>query len=197
MSEAGPLRGDSSLAERFTPQMNAATSRFGAVSDIPIAFAVTAVLVVVLVLLHRVVPSLGLAVLGPIAAVPLVACVVVHVALRGARKQVVAWVATVPFPLDNLNAVLSGAGEYFTIQFAAGLPSRESVNTLLETVCPRGFVIDIDEGQRIISARFGIDDSKHNPLGSAYERYERMRELVSGPLSQLHATHPIALLRFL
>lgn len=197
MPEGSLTRGDDSLAERFTPQMNAATSRFGAVTDIPIAFAAAAILVVALVLLHRLVPSLGLAVLGPIAAIPLVACVAANVALRGARRQVLAWLDTLPFPLDNVNAVLSGSGEHFAIHFESDVPERAAVTTILETVCPEAFVVDIDDQQKIMSARFGIDDSKVNPLGAAYRRYARMREVVSGPLSRLHETHPIKLVRFL
>lgn len=196
-TQPAPACGDESLAERFTGQMNAATSRFGALSEIPFAFVAVAVLVVILALVHRLVPSLGLSVLGPIAALPLVVCVVANLAFRGARGKVVAWLQTVPFPIDNLNAVLSGAGEHFQIHFAGAPPDRATVMAALEAVCPEGYVIDTDEAQRLINARFGIDESKYNPIGVAHRRYEATQRLIGGPLAAVHATHPITLIRFL
>lgn len=197
MPEAPQCPRDESLAEHFTMQMNAATSRLGVLSDIPIAFAVSAVLVVSLVLVDSVLVPLGPAVIVPIAFAPLLVCAASFVALRGARARVVAWIASVPFPIDNVNAVLSGAGEFFVLEFREGMPDRDLVVRSIESVCPAGFVVEQDEKRRSMSARFGIEDSRHNPIGTAHRRYLCMRRLVSGPLSDLHKTHPIAMLRFL
>ncbi len=197
MPEAPQCPRDESLAEHFTLQMNAATSRLGVLSDIPIAFAVSAVLVVSLVLVDNVLVPLGPAVIAATAVAPLLVCAVAYVALRGARARVVAWIATVPFPIENVNAVLSGAGEFFVLEFREGMPDRDLVVQAIESVCPAGFVVEQDETRRSMSARFGIEDSRHNPFGTAHHRYACMRKLVSGPLCDLHKTHPIAMLRFL
>lgn len=197
MSDDAVGPGDESLAEHFTPQMNAVTSRFGVVSDIPVAFAAMAVLVLMLILTHRVVPALGLSVLGPVAAIPLVACVIAHFALRGARAHVVAWLSTLPFAVDNMNAVLAGSGEFFEIHFQAALPPRTEVMARFETVSADVFVLDVDEAEGKMSARFGVDDSKYNPIGAAHRRYRLVRAILGGPLAQLHADRPIKLVRFL
>lgn len=179
------------VAERFTPSMNAATSRFGVLCDFSIVFVAVAALGVLTAGAFQVYPSLPtwVAVIPP--ALPIVLALIVHVVLHNSRKAVVQWLSRIPFPVENLNAVLSGAGEHFEVRFLGDMPSREVFMTHLERASDEAYVLDQDDQERTISARFGVIPSKYNPNAEAHRRYQRMRAIVERSLIPLHDAHPI------
>lgn len=187
---------DESLASSFTFQMNAATSPAGFLADIPIIATTVAFIVLVETILARMLPLLPLALWIAVAAAPIMLSVAVTISLRGARGDVVRWLQTVPFPIDNLNAVLSGSGENFDIHFVQDVPSRELIMDRLSAVSQEAFVIATDDATKIVSARFGIDESKYNPIGAAHRRYTMMKTMVDVALADLHRDYPIALVQF-
>jgi hypothetical protein len=122
--------------------MNATTSRYGVLTDPPIVALVTSPLVVALLAAHEL--SLGplvVQVLGVLAALPLLVAVAVSLALRGARARVVDWLAGLPFPVENMNAVLNGLGDGLEITFTDACPSSLELNAELDKVSPDAFVI--------------------------------------------------------
>lgn len=182
---------DDLLAVHFTTAMNAATSRYGVLADVPFSFAATAALATAAALTGRLVSARvgwGLAVL---ALLPLVVCVLSQVCLRNGRARVQQWLRTVPFAVHNLPALLAGAGEYFEIHFADAMPKRELVMEHFESVDERPFVLECDEQRKVVSARFGVNDAKHNPLRSAFVRYALARRILCESLSALHRSHRI------
>ena len=110
MSEARPTteeRADQSVSTHFTRVMNATPSRWGALTDPSIIGLAMAPVVVALMAAARMeaAPALITA-LQVLAAVPVAVAVAVTLVQTGARRRVVAWLASVPFPVENMNAVL-------------------------------------------------------------------------------------------
>src|SRR3954462_13336243 len=112
MSETARERADQSVSARFTRVMNATTSRWGMLTDPSIVGLGTAPVVVALVASIRLeaAPALITAFQG-LAAVPLAVAVATALAQTSARARVVEWLSGVPFPVENMNAVLNGLGE--------------------------------------------------------------------------------------
>lgn len=191
MSESERLGTEPDIAPKFSAAMNAATSRLGVLCDIPITFGVVAALGTTAAGVYQLVPSLPVWGAGVVLSLPIIVCVAAHVALRNARAGVVEWLKTVPFPLENANAVLSGSGEYFEIFMRDELPEREVFMSFLERSSSDVFVLEQDEERRVVSARFGVMTSKLNPYREAFLRYERMRQVVDLALVPMHAEHPI------
>lgn len=191
MPDSHPPDVEPSLPDRFTPAMNAATSRFGVLCDISLTFVAVAALATVTAAVFHFVPSLPGWLAAVVLAVPVVACIVAHVALRNARREVVEWLRTVPFPVDNANAVLSGSGEFFEVHMRDELPERDVVMTYLERSSEEVFVLESDETRRVVTGRLGVEDSKLNPYGVAHRRYERLRRVTELSLVPLHDEHPI------
>jgi hypothetical protein len=200
---AGPLalvRAGESVATRFSRLMNATTSPWGALTDPPIVAGATAALVATTLAAMRLEASpIVQSSLEFVATAPLVIAVLISVALSGARQRVVGWLASVPFPVENMNLILNGLGEAFEITFRDQRPATPELNIVLERVSPESFVTLAPDGgadeparsPRAIEVRIGVVDSKRNPAGSNYQRYARVRRLVEQVLIPLAQQYPI------
>src|SRR5262245_56056229 len=125
-------RAEESIATRFTRIMNATTSRYGVLSDPPIVAMCTSPLLIALLAARRLdADPLVIDALSVLVALPLFVAVVVSLALLGARRRVVDWLAGLPFPVENMNAVLNGLGEGLEITFAGECPLTPALNAEL------------------------------------------------------------------
>jgi hypothetical protein len=200
MSETALARAEESVSTRFTRIMNATTSRFGVLTDPVVVGVCTAPPLVALVAAVRfeAAPALVTALEG-LAAAPLTLAVLLALALRGARAGVVAWLAGLPFPLENLNAVLNGLGETLLVSFTGACPATDELNKLLDPVSAEAFVTERGEpkdGENgWVEVRIGVVDDKRNPAASNHRRFERVRALVVEVLVPLGARFPIAEVR--
>jgi hypothetical protein len=122
----------------------------------------------------------------------------------GARGRVVEWLAGLPFPVENLNAVLNGLGEGLEITFAASYPAAAEINVLLDAVSPDTFVTSspavpepgaTPAERPVLEVRIGVVDSTRNPTASNHQRYARVRALVDTVLVPLHAQHAVVEVR--
>ncbi len=192
----GAERAGESVATRFTRLMKATTSPMGMLTDPPIVGIATAVLLVAALAAQRSgsAPTLVTA-LFVIAALPLTVAIVFFVALTGARGAVIRWLGGLPFPVENLNAVLNGMGEQLEIEFEGAPPLSPDLNQRLDAVTPDAFVTESRDETRSVDVRIGVVDSKRNPARSNHERYARVRALVDGALLPLHRERPIARVR--
>lgn len=198
-------RAAESVAARFTRVMNAATSRWGTVTDPPILALATGVFLILLLASMRVEGAAGLVpIFGALTALPLVVGVVVWLALLGARARVIDWLAGLPFPVENFNTVLNGLGEGLEVTFVASFPPSPELNAQLDAVSPDCFVIKAPAALEphatatdpaMIEVRIGVIDSPRNPSASNFRRYERVRALIDAVLVPLHAKHPVAEVR--
>jgi hypothetical protein len=200
---------------RFTRIMNASTSPYGVLTDPPIVAIATAPLVIALfaAIELQAEPSVVNA-LGVLAAMPTLIAVGASVALFRARNRVVAFLASLPFPLENMNAILNGLGEVLEITFADACPTSPELNAALDKVSQDTFVTrapDIAEAKgrgdgeamdaakappdRVIEIRIGVVESKQNPAGSNYRRFERVRALAGSVLVSLHPRFAIVEVR--
>jgi hypothetical protein len=210
MPETAHERASQSVSERFTRVMNATTSRWGMFTDpsiIGICVAPFAVGWLAAVRLDAA-PGVALA-FEVLTAAPLVVALALVVALRGARAQVVDWLASVPFPVENMNAVLNGLGEAVEIVFREGgpRPSTAELNLALDRVSPECFVTKGGEADAkpvtdpahpeppAMEVRIGVVDSTRNPSSSNHQRYERVRAIVREVLIPLAERHPVAEVR--
>src|SRR4051812_30795082 len=137
MSETARERADQSVTARFTRVMNATTSRWGMLTDPSIVGLLTAPVFVALVAAVHVeaAPALITA-LQVLAALPVVVAVALALSLGSARARVVDWLAGVPFPVENMNAVLNGLGEALEITFRDAAPDVKELNAVLDRVSP-------------------------------------------------------------
>lgn len=197
-------RATESVAARFTRIMNATTSRWGAVTDPPVLALATGVFVILLLASMRIEGAAGLVpIFGALAALPLLLGVVVWLALLGVRRRVIAWLASLPFPVENFNAVLNGLGEALEITFAASSPPSPELNAQLDAVSPDAFITKAPDAtpaagaaeRSVIEVRIGVIDSARNPAASNFKRYERVRALIDAVLVPLHAKHPVVEVR--
>src|SRR5258708_28291806 len=116
-----------SVAEKFTRVMNATTSPLGAYSDVGAASVVSGALVVIgFFAIHRSTDPSSIYVALAVAAFPLVASVLVSTFLTGSRRVVVDWLASLPFPVGNMNALFAGLGHTIQVHFESrvSLPPR-------------------------------------------------------------------------
>lgn len=184
------------VAQRFSRLMNATTSPLGVVGDPPVVAAATAVLLVAYLAARRsdAAPVLQ-QVLLVLAIVPVAFAILVTFAILGARGKVVAWLAGLPFPLENMNAILNGLGDELEITFRDGVkvPETSALNPKLEAIHPDSFVTGAEEQAVVI--RIGVVDNKRTPAASNYRRYRRTLDLVERVLVPLHAESPIAVVR--
>lgn len=203
-------RAEESIALRFTRVMNATTSPAGVLSDPPVVAVVTAPLLLALLGALEADASQGVVwALGALFALPLVVAIGTSIALMGARARVIEWLAGLPFPVENMNAVLNGLGENLEITFAESCPKAAELNQEVDKVSPECFVTrapDVtppaDEkgkaapaDERVIEIKIGVVDSKRSPASSNHKRYERVRALVEVVLVPLHARHKVAEVR--
>ena len=196
-------RAAESVAARFTRVMNAATSRWGTVTDPPVLALATGVFLILLLASMRIEGAAGLVpIFGALTALPLVVGVAVWIALLGARARVIDWLAGLPFPVENFNTVLNGLGEGLEITFVASFPASLELNAQLDAVSPDCFVTKAPDalvshatGASILEIRIGVIDSTRNPSASNFRRYERVRALIDTVLVPLHAKHPVVEVR--
>lgn len=196
-SEVAPAAGarqraDESVSASFSRLMRATTSRWGMLSDPPIVAIATAVPVVA-VLVARRYDVQGPALLGlqVLAALPVVVALLVTIALLGARARVVDWLARVPFPVENMNAVLNGLGDTLEVTFGGEVPSTERLNLELDKIHADTFVTESVAAEHRVEVRIGVVDSKRNPAASNHDRYARVCAIVEQALVPLAATFPI------
>jgi hypothetical protein len=184
------------VAQRFSRLMNATTSPLGMVGDPPVVAAATAVLLVAYLAARRsdAAPMLQ-QVLLVLALVPVGFAILVTFAILGARGKVVAWLAGLPFPLENMNAILNGLGEELEITFKEGVavPETAALNPKLDAIHPDSFVTDTREQTVVI--RIGVVDNKRTPAASNYRRYRRVLDLVERVLVPMHAESAIESVR--
>jgi hypothetical protein len=192
-------RADQSVSARFSRIMNATTSRYGMFSDPPLVAVLTGIgLIGFLAALHVGVSRNVAYALAGVMAVPLAVAILVSLGLLGARRRVVDWIASVPFPVENMNAVLNGLGELLEVSFKDGGPTSPELNKELDKVHPDCFVMKVspEEGPvETIEVRIGVVDSKRNPAATNYQRYERVRLLVERVLVPLSKRFPITEVR--
>ncbi len=197
-------RAAESVAARFTRTMNASTSTWGPLTDPPVLALATGVLFIAFLASLRIVVTASLApIFGVLAALPFVVGVVVSIGLRGARGRVIDWLAGLPFPVENLNAVLNGLGEGLEITFAESCPSAAEINVLLDAVSPDTFVTKAPTltepaapaERPVLEVRIGVVDSTRNPTASNHQRYARVKALVDTVLVPLHAQHAVVEVR--
>ena len=203
----GRERAEQAVATRFSRLMNASTSPLGVFSDPALAGLPTACfLVVLLAALSRDPEPRTATVLGALSVAPLLVALLASLALRGARGRVLSWLAGLPFPLENVNALLNGVGTELEIHFEAESgaadspapswpPSREELNTAFDAVSPDVFVTTIHEDDRALDVRIGVVDSKLNPARSNHQRYARVRAICDQALTPMSATRRIASVR--
>lgn len=192
-------RAEQSVSTRFTRIMNATTSRYGMFSDPPIVAVLTGIgFIVFLAALGRGVSSHIAYALAGVMALPIAFALLITIGLVGARKRVIDWIAGVPFPVENMNAVLNGLGEFLEVSFKEGGPVSAELNKELDQVHPDCFVTKVipEEGPvEIIEIRIGVVDSKRNPAASNHQRYERLRAIVERVLIPLSKRFPITEVR--
>src|SRR6185503_107210 len=168
---------DESVARKFTRVMNATPSRLGAFSDLMLASAVSALVVAVgLFAVRRSNDLGGVYVTLAVASLPLLASGALSMALRGSRAFVVRWLGTLPFPVENMNAILAGLGDSIEVVFARDheLPDRATLQPKLDEVSDDVLLVKTRPEERSIEIRLGIIDSKRIPLRTNHLRYERM-----------------------
>lgn len=204
MSETARQRSEESVSSHFTRIMNATTSRWGVLTDPAVVGVCTAPPLIGLIAALRLEAAPALITgLEALAAAPLVVAVLLAVVLRGARAGVVTWLAGLPFPLENLNAVLNGLGETMEVSFRDAAPATPEMNKELDRVSPDAFVTQAGpeggapaEGERRwIEVRIGVADDKRNPAVSNHRRFQRVRALVEQVLVPLGERYPIAEVR--
>lgn len=182
------------VAERFSRIMNATTSPLGVAGDPPVTAAITAVfLVAYLAARQSDAAPLVQQVLLVLAGLPVAAAILVPLALLGARRRVVAWLAGLPFPVENMNALLNGLGDGLEVTFRGAVPETPQLNAKLDEIHADCFVTDSKD--QTVTIRIGVVDSKRNPAASNHRRYERVLELVERVLVPLHEGRPIDVVR--
>lgn len=193
---AALLRADERVAARFSRVMNATTSPLGQISDPPLVAIATAVFFIIFLAQLRAEASPAVVqALAALAALPVVIAIGISLSLLGARKRVVAWMDGLPFPVDNMNALLNGLGDSLEIVFRDSQPDAPTLNRVLETISEDTFVTLATEATRTIDVRVGVVDSKRNPARTNHQRYQRVQAIVDRALIALHAEHPIAIVR--
>lgn len=202
MSESLRARASDSVSARFTRLMNATTSRWGMFTDPSIVGAATAPPVIALLagLRLEASPSVILA-LQILAATPLTVAVLLAIALMGARARVIDWLAGLPFPVENMNAVLNGLGDSLEIVFRDEAPKPPELNAALDPISSETFVTESgpenrnEDEPRWIEVRIGIVDSKRNPAATNHQRFRRVQAIVGDVLVPLAQKYPIAEVR--
>jgi hypothetical protein len=189
-----PNEANESVAEKFTTVMNATPSSLAALCDFSLASVVAglALAVGLFFIRHSTDPSRLYVVLA-VAAAPFLATYAIQRTLRGSRHVVVGWLTTLPFRIDNLNAILAGLGDTIEIYFdrTALLPTRTTLQPKLDTVSDDILLVKERPDERSIEIRLGVIDSKRMPLVTNHRRYRRLLELVDKVLIPLSKTAPI------
>jgi len=189
-----PREASESVAERFTRVMKATPSPVGAWCDLMAASALSgSFLVVGLFVIRRSTNSTALYVALAIAAVPLALSALLSTTLGGSRAAVVRWLSSLPFPIENLNALLAGLGDTIEVYFEPGadLPTRATFQPKLDEVSDDILLVNERPDERSLEIRLGVIDSKHMPLVTNHRRWKRFVELCDRTLVPLSKATPI------
>lgn len=178
MSADARARADESVAAKFSRAMNAATSPYGYLTDYALASAMAALPIVLAV---RQASSGALAspvtfALIGLAVLPIAVAITLSATLRGAREQVVAWLASLPFAVDNVNSLLVGLTDELEITLDGEAPDRRELQPLLDRISDDALVT-ISEGNRIV-VKLGVVENKLLPLRSVHRRWVRFQRVV-------------------
>jgi hypothetical protein len=121
---------------------------------------------------------------------PVLLAIGVNASLSGARKMVVTWLGELPFPVDNMNALLNGVGQHVVVRFGGPPPEREHLTDLLDEVHTDCFALEFHEAEPEVELVIGVPDSKINPAMASFHRFVRVRQMIDDclvPLSEQHA----------
>lgn len=158
--------------------MNAATSPYGYLTDYALASALSALPIVLLVR-----QASGGALASPVtyalvawAVLPVATAIVLSARLRGARDEVVAWLASLPFAVDNVNALLVGLTDELELTLEADAPDRRELQPLLDRISDDALVT-VCEGSRVV-VKLGVVEDKLLPLRSCHARWVRFQRVV-------------------
>jgi hypothetical protein len=182
------------VAERFTRVMNATPSPIGPWCDLTVASVLSGILLAVgLFAIRRSSDPSSLYIVLAVAAVPLTVSALLSTTLGGSRAAVVRWLASLPFPLENVNALLAGLGDTLEIHFEPGadLPTRATLQPKLDEVSDDILLVKERPEERSLEIRIGIVDSKRMPLVTNHRRWKRLVALVEKTLVPLSKTTPI------
>lgn len=189
-------RADQSVSSRFSRIMNATTSRYGMFSDPPIVALLTGIGLIAFLAALQLGASTNVAyALAGVMAIPIAVALTISLALMGARSRVIDWIASIPFPVENMNTVLNGLGEFLEVNFKNGGPTAAELNQELDQIHPDIFVAKVtpEEGTvESVEIRIGIVDSKRNPAATNHQRYLRVRQIVERVLVPLSERFPIS-----
>jgi hypothetical protein len=189
-----PKEATESVAEKFTRVMNATPSPIGRFCDLTVASVLSGLLLVVgLFAIRKSTDPRSLYVALAVAAVPLTVSALLLTTLGASRAKVVGWLSSLPFPVENLNALLAGLGDTIEIHFEidAELPTRASLQPKLEEVSDDILLVKERPDERSVEIRLGIIDSKRMPLVTNHRRWTRLVALCERTLVPLAKTTPI------
>jgi hypothetical protein len=189
-----PKEANESVAEKFTNVMNATPSSLSAFCDLAVASVLSGLLLAVglFTIRHTSDPS-RLYWVFAVAAAPFLASYGLLLALRRSRHVVVGWLTTLPFPIDNMNALLAGMGDTIEVFFENGakLPDRSTLQPKLDQVCDDVLLVKERPEERSLEIRLGVIDSKRMPFRTNHRRYRRLLDVVERVLVPLSITAPI------
>jgi hypothetical protein len=179
-----PKEASECVAEKFTRVMNATPSPLAPFCD-PMAASVLsgAIVAAGFFAIRRSNDAALLYAVLAVAVVPLVASLLLSAAL--------------PFPLDNLNALLAGLGDTIEIVFAPGaeLPTRATLQPRLDAISDDVLLVRERLDERTLEVRLGIIDSKRLPLRTNHARWNRFVEVMEKVVIPLSKNTPIERVR--
>jgi hypothetical protein len=187
-----PTEASECVAEKFTRVMKATPSPMGPWSDLMPASVLSGLIVVVGFFAVRRSSGAPFVVIA-LAAVPLLVAGALVLSMRNSREKVVAWLCTVPFPIDNFNTLLVGLGDTIEIVFAQGaeLPTRATLQPKLDAVSEDVLLVKERPEERSIEIRLGVIDSKRLPLHTNHARWKRFVTVMETVIVPLSKTAPI------
>jgi len=197
-AKAAEQAAQESVAVRFSRVMKATTSPYGFLTDPVVVCAATAAFLVLALAFRGLAgrePGPLMLVFQLLVVVPLLVAIAVTISLGDARRGVVTWLAQLPFPMENLNALLNGIGEQLEVRFEGEPPDTQELTAELESVHPDSFVTDVQTETHTVEIRIGVIESKRNPARSNHARYVRCKALAEKVLAPISARHPIAEVR--
>ncbi len=177
------------VAKRFTRAMRAATSRWGALTDPSLVAVSLAVDGLVASILYRG-DIIALSGVYALLALPFVVAMAVDLTLRSARRDIIAWLSQLPFPVENVNALLNGVAQHLVVRFGTEPPSRAAISALLDEVHEDCFALEFHEVEPEVELFIGVPESKLNPAAASHRRFMRVRRMLDAcvvPLSDAHA----------
>src|SRR5258706_569954 len=190
-----PNEANESVAEKFTNVMNATPSSLSGWCDLTVASVVSGLLLAVglFIIRHTSDPSRLYTVLA-VAASPFLGSYGLLLGLRRSRHVVVGWLTTLPFPVDNMNALLAGMGDTIEVFFErrAELPDRSSLQPKLDEVSDDVLLVKERPEEHSLEIRLGVIDSKRMPFRTNHQRYQRFCDVIERVLVPLSKTATIS-----